>query len=146
MTTKSKYRRVGWLQAGPEVQRLLGREWVLSRHAHAWEPPTDVYENDRGLVVQVEIAGMQEEDFTITLGERILIIEGVREDPEPKRVYHQMEIRFGPFRARVSLPWAVDAEQVEATYEQGVLRVFLPRPPAHRVPVSQVVEPKANEG
>jgi HSP20 family protein len=135
MTIKSKYGRVGWLKGGTVVRRVLSEGWNVPGHVHAWEPATDVYENDRGLVVQIEIAGMHDEDFSITLHERVLVVEGVRKDAEPKRVYHQMEIRFGVFRSEVVLPWTADVEQAEATYEQGVLRVFLPRPPAHRVAV-----------
>ncbi len=135
MTIKRQIVQSSWLQLGPDVQRLLREGWVVFRHTRAWEPPTDVYENEEGLVVQVEIAGMGEEDFSITLGERVLVIEGVRKDPEPKRAYYQMEIRYGEFRAEVYLPWTVDPDRVQAVYEAGFLKVFLPRPPARRVPV-----------
>jgi HSP20 family molecular chaperone IbpA len=121
-----------WLQAGPEVQQLLRKGWVVFRHTGAWEPPTDVYENDVGLVVQVEIAGMKRDDFTIALRERMLVIAGVRSDVDPKRAIHQMEIHYGGFRAEIYLPWLVDSDEVEAMYEDGFLRVLLPHPsPRH---------------
>lgn len=133
-------RQEGWLQAGVEIQRLLREGWVIFRHTRAWEPPTDVYENEEGLVIRVEIAGMREEDFRLTLGERVLVIEGVREDREPKRAYYQMEIYFGEFRAEVFLPWMVDPAQVEAAYREGFLQVLVPRPPTRRVQILQKVE------
>jgi len=136
MVVKKRIVQARGVQGRHEVQRLLREGWIVFRHVRPWEPPTDVYENDRGLVVQMEIAGMREEDFSISLGERLLVIAGVRRDPEPKRTYHQMEIPYGEFRAEVYLPWAVDAEQVEAIYENGFLRVILPRSPVHRVPVT----------
>lgn len=120
-----------WLQTRTEIWQTMG--WVAPYPARPWQPPTDVYENDAGVVVRMEIAGMRAEDFSITLDERRLIIEGVRRDPEPKQTYYQMEIGYGEFRVEVLLPWTVDPECVEASYEAGFLRVFLPRPPACRV-------------
>jgi HSP20 family protein len=135
MCAKRRIVRAEWLEGNPEAWRLLREGWVVFRHARAWEPPTDVYENEVGLVVQVEIAGMEEEDFSVAVGERALIIEGTRRDPEPKRAYHQMEIRYGEFRAEVYLPWSVAPDAIEAVYEAGFLRVLLPRPPRCRVSV-----------
>jgi len=126
-----------WLRSGDELQRLLRDGSVVFRHARTWEPPTDVYENEQGLVIQVEIAGMREEDFSITMKQSLFTIEGVRRDVESRRAYHQMEIRYGTFRTEVFLPWSVDAEKVEAIYESGFLRVFLPRPSAHQVQVME---------
>ena len=124
-------------QAGPEMQRVV-EGWVVFKHTRDWQPPTDVYETaDGGLVIQVEIAGMREDAFSLALGERKLVIRGVRQDPVSKRAYHQMEIRYGEFRTEVYLPWAVDSEKVEAVYEDGFLCISLPRMPAHRVPVAE---------
>jgi HSP20 family protein len=117
------------------IERLLGERWVICRQTGAWQPPTDVYENDDGIVVRIEVAGMRSEDFSISLAGRRLVVAGVRMDPAPKRTYHQMEIRFGEFRAQVYLPWAVEPEDVEASYEDGFLQVRLPHPRLQRVSV-----------
>lgn len=135
-----KHSKEGWSEAGAAIQRILGESWVRPRQPHTWEPFTDVYEVDEGLVIQVEIAGMSAEDLSISLGENMLVITGVRKDLEPKRVYYQMEIRFGPFRSEIHLPWSVQSEDVEATYEQGLLRIFIPRPAPRRVAISQTRE------
>jgi len=116
-------------------ERWLGEGWVTYRRARVWEPPTDVYENEEGLVVQIELAGVNERDVQITLSERMLVVSGVRRDPESKQAYHQMEIRYGEFRTEVYLPWVVDADQVDAEYEDGFLRILLPRPPRRRLTV-----------
>lgn len=131
MVVKSRTGAPDWLQTRTEVWRAVG--WTAPRPARPWQPPTDVYENENGVVVRLEIAGMRAEDFFITLDERRLIIEGVRQDPEPKQTYYQMEIGYGDFHVEVHLPWIVDPDCVEATYENGFLRVFVPRPPACRV-------------
>ncbi|MBN1955999.1 MAG: Hsp20/alpha crystallin family protein [Anaerolineae bacterium] len=135
MVAKRRGISVEWLQANPEARRVLRDGWMIVRRAQCWEPPTDVYETEEGLVVQVEIAGICEDDIDITLNERTLVIQGVRVDAERKRSYHQMEIRYGEFRSEVYLPAAVDAERVEATYENGLLRICFPFPPARQVNV-----------
>jgi HSP20 family protein len=135
--SSKKHRKEKWSQVGAVAQRVLGESWVGPRQPYTWSPPTDVYETDEGLVIQVEVAGVTTEDLSISLGDGTLVIEGVRKDLEPKRVYYQMEIQFGSFRSEIYLPWAVKTDDVEATYEQGLLRIFIPRPVAHRVSISQ---------
>ncbi len=118
------------------VERLSGEGWIVCRHTCAWQPLTDVYEDDDGVVViRVEVAGMRSEDFSISLAGRTLVVAGTRIDPAPKRTYHQMEIHFGEFRAEVYLPWSVESEDVEASYEEGFLTVRFPRPGSQHVPV-----------
>lgn len=113
-----------------------------TRHRNAWRPPTDVYETERSIEVRVEVAGMREEDFRISLADRSLIIAGRRKDPSPKRAYQQMEISWGEFRTEVYLPCAVDEERVEASYKDGFLLIVLPKAEAQRkrVPISVVLE------
>ena len=120
-----------------QVERLSGEAWVVCRHICVWRPPTDVYENDDGVVVRVEVAGMRSEDLEISLAGHTLVIAGTRADPAPKRTYHQMEIRFGEFRAEVGLPWQAEPEDVGATYEDGFLEVYLPRPRSRRMPITE---------
>jgi HSP20 family protein len=127
-------------RAQAEMDRLYqdmlapGR-WVVMRHAHAWRPPTDVYETDEAVVVRVEVAGMQETDFTVSLTERILVVTGSRQDPYPKVAYHQMEVRYGEFRTEVYLHWAVEKDAIEAIYADGFLQVTLPKVHPRRVSV-----------
>ena len=135
MTVRRASTRLATMRERIKAERLLSEGWVLCQHICTWQPPTDVYENDEGLVVQVEVAGMRSEDFSISLVGQTLVIAGTRADPTPKQMYHQMEIRFGEFRAEVYLPWRVAPEDVEASYEEGFLKVHLPRPRAQRVPV-----------
>ncbi len=132
MTTK---RTSAWPEAG---MRLLGERWIVCRQTGAWQPPTDVYEDDNEIVVRVEVAGMCSEKFSISLAGRRLVVAGTRVDPAPKRTYHQMEIRFGEFRAEIYLPWLVEPESVVAGYEDGFLNVHLPRPESQHVPVVEV--------
>ena len=102
---------------------------VHIHHQHAWKPPTDVFEARDEVVVTVEIPGMREEDFHVVYADDILTISGVRMAPEsaPQRIYQQMEICYGDFISQVYIPWAIDADRIEAHYEGGFLTVTLPR-------------------
>jgi HSP20 family protein len=100
--------------------------WRISSRPHAWRPPTDVFETNDALIIRVEVAGMRESDFTISLVERNLTIRGVRQDASERRSYHQMEIAFGEFTSEVELPFVVLADRVEATYRDGFLHIRLP--------------------
>jgi len=112
-----------------------GQRWVSTRQRKNWRPPTDVYETDDYVVVKVEIAGMEGEDFSISLDSKRLVVSGVRQDPAAKLGYQQMEILYGHFQTDVYLTRAVDEERIEATYENGFLIVYLPKAKPRNVPV-----------
>ncbi len=112
-----------------------GQRWVSTRQHQTWCPPTDVYETDDCVIVKVEIPGMEEQDFAISLDVKKLSISGVRHDPAAKLGYQQMEILYGHFETQVSLPRAIDVDKIEATYQQGFLHVRLPKAKPRQVPV-----------
>lgn len=118
--------------AGPLGARRLHVEWILTSKQGAFRPPFDVYETERHLVVKVEVAGMREEDFAISLDGRILHISGVRQDTSGKLAYQRMEINYGEFRLDVRLPHVVDQAEIEASYDRGFLNVYVPRRPVER--------------
>jgi len=110
--------------------------WVSAGQPRTWRPPTDVYETDDQVVVKVEIAGMQEEDFSIALESKRLIIRGIRHDPAAKLAYQQMEILYGYFETDAYLPGAIDPERIEAIYQDGFLSIFLSKARPRHVPVT----------
>ena len=101
--------------------------WQLNVHSYEWSPPTDVYETDASFVVRVEAAGMRDAEFRINVEDNFLVISGFRIEPAERRVYHQMEIRFGEFSTAVELPQGVDVTKAEADYKDGFLNVVLPK-------------------
>ncbi len=130
-------------QVYSEMLTLLGepvgnQRWVAARQHQAWHPPTDVYETDDCVVVKVEIAGMEDKDFGISLDGKRLSISGVRRDPAPKLGYQQMEILYGTFEAHVHLTRAIEEDKIEATYQNGFLYVYLPKVKPRTVPVTSV--------
>ncbi len=115
---RSTLRRVGW-----QVR------------SNVWSPPTDEYETQDTYIVRVEIAGMREEDFEVTLENDNLLIMGSRSDLPERRAYHQMEIRFGKFAAAVSLSGPVNVDQAKAEYKNGFLTITLPKAKPNQIEV-----------
>ena len=104
--------------------------WVVAHHTHAWRPPTDVFETADTVVVRIEVPGVRESDFSVSLADQVLVITGSRQDPSPKVAYHQMEVRYGEFRVEVYLQWVIDDSGIQAVYDNGFLQVILPK--AHK--------------
>lgn len=105
-----------------------------ARH-HTWRPLTDVFETDEALVIRVEVAGMRDSEFTISIANRSLLIHGSRPDIAERRAYHQMEIPFGDFNSEIQLPFPVIVDEVEAVYGDGFLRVTLPKAKPQQIKV-----------
>jgi HSP20 family protein len=97
----------------------------------AWTPNTDVYETPEGLVVKMEIAGIDKDDLEITVSERLLLVRGYRKDPcrqkQQRCSFRQMEIDYGFFERRVVIPRSVDVNGVRAQFQNGFLRIDLPK-------------------
>lgn len=127
--------------ADPLGGRRLRVEWILAQNQRAFRPPFDVYETDQHIVIKVEIAGMQEEDFAVALDGRILHISGLRRDSAGKLAYQRMEINYGEFRVDIRLPHAVSESDIRASYDRGFLSVYVPRQPRQRrIPVTESQE------
>lgn len=75
----------------------------------------------------MEIAGLRDQDFSVTLDNNYLVISGIRSDVLERRAYHQMEIRYGEFNTVVALPSLVDPERTTAEYSDGFLVITLPK-------------------
>ncbi len=122
----------------------VGFSPLLRMAARPWRPPLEVYEDERGLVVRAELAGLREDEIDVIVNDSTLQISGVRRPREEgqRRTYHEMGIAYGPFEAEVLLPFPVDLDAVEAIYERGFLEVRLPRLSHMRtVPLRPATEP-----
>ena len=101
--------------------------WQRQLSSKIWSPPTDMYETEDAYIVRMEIAGMREADFTVSVEEGFLLINGSRPDLQERCAYHQMEIRCGKFTSAVSLPNPINLEDASAEYEDGFFIVVLPK-------------------
>ena len=108
----------------------------LVRMRRVWRPPTDVYETDDHIIVQVEIAGIDREDLDIALDGRQLTVSGDRKNPKGKRSYQNMEIHYGEFRTEVRIDRPFDDSGIEAEYTDGFLYVRIPKAEQRRIQVS----------
>jgi HSP20 family protein len=110
-----------------EVKRgvLHAVSWQVK--SSVWDPPTDVYETEEAYIVRMEIAGMREENFDVSILNETLYITGYRHDPPAKRAVHQMEIRSGKFASVVRLSSPVNVDNALAEYQDGFLTITLPK-------------------
>jgi len=102
---------------------------LFSLSEKIWNPPTDVYEVEKAIIIMMEIAGVDENVLNISAENNLLIIRGRREENRqaPKQNYHLMEIHYGPFERVFRLPGGLDVEEMEATYKLGFLTVTIPK-------------------
>lgn len=109
---------------------MLGSSAATERNRRPmWRPPVEVYETEGSLEVVAEIAGMNPEDIDIVLEGDVLTIQGERIDTcaSSQRSYHIARIGYGPFGVEIRLPFQVEQEGAEASYENGFLRISLKR-------------------
>ena len=117
-------------------QRLLGGPGSPGFCEPFMEPPVDIYQTDTDVVIQMEIAGISEEEVALDVEGSTIVIHGERKplSGRPDRVYSQLEISQGPFRRELILPVPVTPERAQSSYKDGVLEIVLPKasPPSSR--------------
>jgi HSP20 family protein len=110
--------------------------WRVIKQSHLWRPPTDVLEMEEAFVVMVEVAGMRGAEFIVTYNKKMLTIRGTRTDTGTQKAYHQMEIAYGEFATEIKIQAPIDASKIEATYNDGFLKVVLPKSRPQHVSIS----------
>lgn len=120
-----------------ELERLFHELWHARQRtllrAGEWRPLTDVYETPDALLVKMELAGVAEDAIEITVYADHLVVTGSRPQHDPNQAlgsqvsFHEAQIHYGPFRAEVRLPRAVDGQRVTASLDRGFLLITLPR-------------------
>ena len=99
--------------------------WPL-QSAITWRPPTDIYETPDAIVVVIELAGVAEEDMTVTLFNDLLVVEGQRQPPvTDMNACHRLGITYGHFMAEIDIHAPVEHDTVEAEYKNGLLKISL---------------------
>ncbi len=94
-----------------------------------FNPRVDVLETEKEFQINLHVPGMSKTDFAIDLKEDEIIISGERkfDDENKGKNYHRIESHYGSFRRSFHLPQVVDREKINAKYEDGVLRISLPK-------------------
>src|SRR3954454_1273815 len=102
-----------------------GREEALATSSFA--PAVDVYEDEHKITLKIEVPGIDEKDIDIRVENNLLTVHGERkfEKEEKEESYRRVERQYGSFTRSFNLPNTVDAENISAEYDRGVLKVQL---------------------
>lgn len=94
-----------------------------------FNPAVDIAEDEKSYEIHVAVPGMKKSDFKIDLADGKLTVSGERkmEEKQEGKNFHSIETHFGSFRRSFFLPEDVLEDQVEATYEDGFLKLTLPK-------------------
>ena len=113
-----------------EVSRAFDdRLAVRSGESVGWTPAVDIYEDEEGVSLRFNLAGVEPKDVDIRFENGVLTLRGERKlEREDKRDnYHRVELSYGTFTRSFSLPGTIDAERIRAESKNGVLTVLLPK-------------------
>jgi|SRR5579875_2702250 len=93
-------------------------------------PPVESYVKNGNLIVRADVPGLDPKDIEVNVLHDVLTIKGERKsDKEVKeKDYVRREVSYGSFERRMSLPTGVAADQVKATFKNGVVEVTVPLP------------------
>jgi HSP20 family protein len=117
-----------------QIDELFGDAWTRAglapQRRAGFRPRVDVYycgtERPKA-VVKADLAGLSADEVNIEIRGRMLVISGERKARDAEgRVYQQVEIESGAFQREIQLGVEVLAEEAQATYEDGILRVEVP--------------------
>jgi HSP20 family protein len=100
-----------------------------------WAPSVDVLETEDGYLVLAELPGVQRDDIQLQVRDRRLELSGRRQPLGENRNFLRMERSYGPFRRTFDLGAPVDVDGISAAFEQGVLRVLVPKRAGGATPV-----------
>lgn len=121
------------LQSTNDLQTLreqMNRAFSPGNEAtRVWAPAVDVAENEREIVLHAELPGMKKEEIDIQLTGDTLTLRGERKRESSTRNehYHRLERQYGAWQRIFQIETPVDAQSVEASYENGVLTIRLPK-------------------
>ena len=109
---------------------LSNFDWQYRDNAGAaWVPPVDIFEEPDALRITAEVPGVSPDNLKISLENNVLSIHGTKEQVAQERSerVHRYERTYGAFERSFTLPATVDANNIKASYEHGVLTLTLPK-------------------
>ncbi len=107
-------------------REMTGRE--VSEES-SWQPLADIYEDEREVVLKLEVPEVDQEDIDVRVEDKTLIVQGTRrlEWADERQKYQRIERNYGTFKRVFNLPESVDTELARASCERGVLKIVLPK-------------------
>jgi len=99
-----------------------------------FRPSVDVLESESAFEIHLSIPGLKKKEISIDLKNDVLTISGERKQKEEKKEakYHIGEIRYGKFSRTFRLPENVNSDAIEATFNDGVLELSIPKSEAQK--------------
>jgi HSP20 family protein len=112
-----------------EMDRLLQTALSGQEGMQTWALPLNVSETEDAYEIEASLPGVSPEDVEITLNNNTLTISGEVKQEEEKedRTYHVRERRYGSFVRSITLPSAIKSDAIEARFENGVLKLRVPK-------------------
>lgn len=104
--------------------RLFDDSWSAPA---GWVPSCDIQEGDRHYLISLETAGVPKDQIKVEFRDQQLVVSGERRQEKEEDARWYSERRFGRFERVFTLPTGVNPEKVEATYQDGILRVQIPK-------------------
>ena len=127
------FRDVATLQ--DRINRIFNESFGRSRDLdeevslYDWSPPVDIYDTGDGIVLKVELPGVNKDDVSVEVKDNVLTLKGERLlDPKIKdEHYYRKERSFGKFNRSFSLQEPIKPDLIKASFKNGVLTVEIPR-------------------
>src|SRR2546430_8303121 len=93
----------------------------------SFAPPVDIYEDEHTVTLKMEVPGIEEKDIDVRIENNTLTVHGERkiEKEEKEENFRRVERQYGSFTRSFTLPSSVDAGQITADYDKGVLKMKL---------------------
>jgi HSP20 family protein len=104
-----------------------GAPWSPAAAGMPWTPPADFSETDGAYLIEIDLPGAKREDIDIELRDRELIVSGELGRRERTGTLHRAMRPAGRFAYRMMLPGEADGEHFEATLQDGVLTIRIPK-------------------
>ena len=107
----------------------LFNEFFNNSYSPVFSPSANIRENDSAYSIELAIPGFTKDNFKVEVRDRVLEVSSVTqsENDEKKENYIRKEFSYNSFARTFRLPRTVDADQISATYENGVLSLELPK-------------------
>ena len=134
-----------------DFDRLFNTLFDRNQAAQRWVPAMDLVEHDDHFLLRADLPGLGESDVNIELHDGSLTVSGERkaEHDQRERGFYRLERQFGKFSRTLTLPDGIDGEQVKASFKNGVLEVWIPKPEQRkprRIPIGAAGESENSNG
>lgn len=112
------------------LDRFFNDSLASRGRVSSFSPQADAYETENSYEIEVALPGLKREDLKVDFHQGRLSISGERHfqrEQQDQRRYHVVESAYGSFSRSFQLPDTVDASRIEAAFEDGILRVTVPK-------------------